>query len=191
MKFNVHKLHGESGVTMKVWMFSSRLAAIALSILMLFCVTLSAHAQNTGSIRGAVFEDVDGDKIQSDEEPGLPTRFVITSPATGHIEVATNENGAFLLTGLPEGTYTVVPPHINGYALFGGETGFVSNYNVLPNKQTLVAMPFQHFCAEFVIKEVKCNVSSSGVFSGYSVTFDYTNVGSLWSRNSCSLLRLV
>lgn len=144
---------------------------------MLFFIALSAHAQNTGSIRGVVFEDVDGDKIQNDDEPGIPAKFVITSPATGHIEVATNENGAFTLSGLPEGTYTVVPPHINGYALYGGETGFVTNYNVLPNKQTLIALPYQHYCAEFVIKEVKCNVSPTGVFSGYTVTFDYTNVG--------------
>lgn len=163
----------------KYSLFVNWLCRLVLALLVVATVTGSAFAQSTGTIRGAIFEDLDGDKIQSEEDLGIQTSFVITSPITGHVAVASQENGYFLLSGLEPGIYNITPPMISGYSLFGGESGFASSVEVKAGQQTLVAMPFQRACAEFKILEIKCNVTPDGVFTGYSVTFEYTNLGTI------------
>jgi hypothetical protein len=159
----------------KYSLFVNWLCRLVLAVLVVATVTGSASAQGTGRLQGVVFEDYNFDGVQSEDEPGIQSKFTIFGPVSPTV-VTTNEFGVYSVEGLPAGTYKVLPPSIPGYSLLGGPNGYFNFIDIRNGQNTFVPFPYENFCYETLIREVKCLVTEAGVFQGYSVKFDFTNL---------------
>ncbi|MCO5183272.1 MAG: carboxypeptidase regulatory-like domain-containing protein [Anaerolineae bacterium] len=81
---------------------------------------------NSNTVGDTIWLDVDGDGIQDDGEPGIPNVTVeLRDQSSGDVlaTMTTDENGEYLFTGLPDGTYTIVVTDENGVLANTVQTG--------------------------------------------------------------------
>jgi hypothetical protein len=79
-----------------------------------------AEGESGGSIRGLVFEDVNGNGQRDADEPGMAgVQVIISSPGDWQTTLVTSDDGTFAVVGLTRAYYSakIVPP--TGYVVSG------------------------------------------------------------------------
>ncbi|HET6249141.1 MAG TPA: SdrD B-like domain-containing protein [Tepidisphaeraceae bacterium] len=142
----------------------------------------------TGSITGTVFNDLNGDHVQTSNEPNLANQTVYLDLNndgkfdSGDISTTTNASGAFTFSGLAAGTYTVLVSPSTGYRQTLPITGG-TKVTVAANK-TVSAGKFGVTTTAYVggtlFNDLNGNGvqnSGEGVLAGYKVYIDLNKDG--------------
>lgn len=150
-----------------------RLLGALVFLLLFWAAPLVAVAQGDGAtVRGRVFEDLDGDGQWDDGEPPLVGRAVALSnpPSTFAL---TNAEGMYEFTGVPLGLNGVGPLFDTDYMPTSPPSGYVE-FDV-PNLGPINIEPIGLFprCGELKVLKALCDPFRP---NEYVVTFQFTNI---------------
>ncbi|MFP9100196.1 T9SS type A sorting domain-containing protein [Flavobacterium sp. RHBU_24] len=89
---------------------------------------LQGQAQENGAVCGTIFNDVNGDGILNEGEPGVPGIMIVmfSGPQSEDLfqYATTDENGSYCITGLSVGIYTFAIEVPEGWTINGSDNTF-------------------------------------------------------------------